>query len=330
MNDMKTNRYISILVGLPLMACLMACSSDETTEAKPAQELLMVEKDVSMPASETSWSVKITADCHWEVTSVENEDWGELTISPRSGDGNGTLLITSEKNRSSLDRLATIILSTKGGLEQRISLRQMKSDAALSVNKEEFSFSNTGGTQSLVIASNSNWTIEGNIGIDWLELGQFTGNSGTTEVPIRVKQAYDDADRSVQLTATAGGNNITFTVRQTGLSSISLSVGATELPKFAGDGGTQTLTVTCNAAWYAYAPSSASWIQLEPAFGIGNGEIRVVCGGNPSIRDERQAKFIVTAGTKTVQQCDVLVKQEPAEEVIVPEEPHNPDPHLTR
>ena len=313
MNDMKTNRYISILVGLPLMACLMACSSDETTEAKPAQELLMVEKEVSMPASETSWSVKVTADCHWEVTSVENEGWGELTISPRSGDGNGTLLFTSEKNRSSLDRMATIILSTKGGLEQRISLRQMKSDAALSVNKEEFSFSNTGGTQSLVISSNGNWTIEGLAGISWLELGQTNGGSGTTEVPIRVKEAYDDASRNAQLLITAGGSNISVTVSQSGLSSISLSVSATELPKFAGDGGAQTLTVTCNAAWYAYVPSSASWIQIDPAFGIGNGEIRVVCGGNPSIRDERQATFIVTAGTKTVQQCDILVKQEPAE-----------------
>lgn len=330
MNDMKTNRYFSILVGLPLMACLMACSSDETTEAKPAQELLMVEKEVSMPASETSWSVKVTADCHWEVTSVENEGWGELTISPRSGDGNGTLLITSEKNRSSLDREAYITLSTKGGLEQHILVRQMKSDAALSVNKEEFSFSNTGGTQSLVISSNSNWTIQGLAGISWLELGQTNGGSGTTEVPIHVKEAYDDASRNAQLIINAGSSNLSFTVIQAGLSAIALSVSATELPKFAGDGGAQTLTVTCNAAWYAYAPSSASWIQLDPAFGIGNGQIRVVCGGNPSIRDERQATFIVTAGTKTVQQCDILVKQEPAEEVIVPEEPHNPDPHLSR
>ncbi len=312
------------------MACLMACSSDETTEAKPAQELLMVEKEVSMPASETSWSVKVTADCHWEVTSVENEGWGELTISPRSGDGNGTLLITSEKNRSSLDREAYITLSTKGGLEQHILVRQMKSDAALSVNKEEFSFSNTGGTQSLVISSNSNWTIQGLAGISWLELGQTNGGSGTTEVPIHVKEAYDDASRNAQLIINAGSSNLSFTVIQAGLSAIALSVSATELPKFAGDGGAQTLTVTCNAAWYAYAPSSASWIQLDPAFGIGNGQIRVVCGGNPSIRDERQATFIVTAGTKTVQQCDILVKQEPAEEVIVPEEPHNPDPHLSR
>ena len=99
---------------------------------------------------------------------------------------------------------------------------------------------------------------------------------------------------------------------------------------FAGDGGTQTLTVTSNAQWHAYVPASASWIRLEPATGIGNGEIRVICDGNPSIRDERQATFIVTAGAKTILQSNVLVKQEPAEEVIIPEEPHNPDPHLSR
>lgn len=327
---MKTNRFLSILAGLPLMACLMACSSDETTEAKPAQELLMVDRDIAMPASETTWSMKITADCHWNVTAVENAEWGELTVSPRSGDGNGTLVLTSEKNRSSLDRTATITISTKGGLQQRIAVRQSKSDAALSINQEEFSFSDAGGMQSLVLASNSNWEISGLAGADWLELGQTTGNTGTTEVPIRVKEAYDDANRSIRLTATAGANQIIFTVSQTGKSTITLSVSTDELPLFAGVGGSQTLSVTSNAAWYAYVPSSVSWIRLEPAFGIGNGDIRVVCDGNPSIRDERQAVFIVTAGAKTVLQSNVLVKQEPAEEVIIPEEPHNPDPNLSR
>ena len=74
---MKTKRLLfSICVGLPLMAGLTACTSDETTEAKPAQELLMVEKNVSMPASETSWQVKINADCHWDVSFVDNSGWG--------------------------------------------------------------------------------------------------------------------------------------------------------------------------------------------------------------------------------------------------------------
>ena len=77
-------------------------------------------------------------------------------------------------------------------------------------------------------------------------------------------------------------------------------------------------------------PSSASWIQVEPMMGLGNGEITVTYGDNPSVHEERQTYFIVTAGAKTVQQVDVYVSQEPAGEVIVPEEPHNPDPHLSR
>ena len=328
---MKTKRLLfSIIVGMPLLAGLTACTSDETTEAKPAQELLMVDKDIAMPASETSWSVKITADCHWDVTSVENGEWDELTVSPRSGDGNGTLVLTSEKNRSSVDRTAIIVISSKGGLQQRISLRQLKSDAGVSINKEEFNFSDAAGSQNLIITSNASWTITGQAGADWLELGQATGNTGTTEVPIRVKEAYDDASRSVRLTASAGGQSVSFLVSQEGKTNITLSLSATELPKFAGDGGTQTITVTCNAQWHAYVPSSASWIRLEPSTGIGNGEIRVICDGNASVRDERQAIFIVTAGSKTVHQSNVLVKQEPAEEVIIPEEPHNPDPNLSR
>ena len=56
----------------------------------------------------------------------------------------------------------------------------------------------------------------------------------------------------------------------------------------------------------------------------------VTYGDNPSVREERQTYFIVTAGAKTIQQVDVYLKQEPAEEVIIPEEPHNIDPSLTR
>ena len=327
---MKTKRLLfSICVGLPLMAGLTACTSDETTEAKPAQELLMVEKNVSMPASETSWQVKINADCHWDVSFVDNSGWGELTVSPRSGDGNGTLVLTSEENHSSLDRTATIIISTKGGLEQHITLRQMRSDDALSINQEIFDFTDEGGTQSLVIASNSDWTITGYEGISWLELGQTSGNTGTTEVPIRVKEAYDDANRSVELTATAGNNHLNFTITQDGKLAIILGVSTNEMPMFASEGDSLSLSVTCNAAWYAYVPSSVSWIHLEPTFGFGNGNIRVICDRNPS-EEERQTTFIVTAGTKIVLQSDILVKQEGNEFVIIPEEPHNPNPILSR
>ena len=64
--------------------------------------------------------------------------------------------------------------------------------------------------------------------------------------------------------------------------------------------------------------------------GLGDGAFTVTYGDNPSVRDERQTNFIVTSGAKDIKQVDVYLSQEPAEEVIIPEEPHNIDPSLTR
>ena len=163
---MKTKNLYSILLGMTLIACLAGCKSDETTDAKPALELVMIpDKEIVIPASETGTSVNVIADCFWEITAVDNSTWDDLTVSPRSGEGNGTIVFTSEKNKSSLDRTATIVLATKGGLQQVVKVRQSKSDAALSINNDYFTFGDTGGETNLVVASNSNWEIKGADGI---------------------------------------------------------------------------------------------------------------------------------------------------------------------
>ena len=318
---------------MTLVACLAGCKSDETTDAKPAQELVMIgDKEIVIPASETGTSVAVTADCYWEITDLDNSSWDDLTVSPRSGDGNGTIVFTSEKNKTSVERLATITISTKGGLKQVVEVRQSRSDAALSLNQEEFAFDAMGGLANLVVSSNTNWEIKGADGIDWIVIPKpsLTGDAGTSGVGIQVKQAADELDRSANLTVVAGGSELPFNIVQAGVSSISLALNPTDPAIFPATSGTQTITVNCNAAWYVTVPASSSWIQVEPLMGLGDGEIRVTYGDNPSVREERQAYFIVTSGAKTVKQVDVYVKQEPAEEVIIPEEPHNIDPSLTR
>lgn len=328
---MKTKNLYSILLGMTLVACLTGCKSDETTEAKPAQELVMItDKEIVIPASETGTSVAVTADCYWEITDLNNSDWEDLTVSPRSGDGNGTIVFTSEKNKTSVERLATITISTKGGLKQVVVVRQSRSDAALSLNQEEFAFDATGGLANLVVSSNTNWEIKGAEGVDWIELSQTSGGAGTSGVAFQVKQAADELDRSANLTVVAGGNEQQFNIVQAGVSSISLALNPAAPAIFPATSGTQVISVNCNAAWYVHLPASSTWIQVNPMMGLGNGEITVTYGDNPSVREERQAFFIVTSGAKTVKQVDVYVKQEPAEEVIIPEEPHNIDPSLTR
>ena len=180
---------------MTLVACLTGCNSDETTEAKPALELVMVGgKEIVIPASEPGTSVAINADCHWEITDVDNSQWDDLTVSPRSGDGNGTIVFTSKKNNTSLERFATITISTKGGLHQVVAVRQARSDADLSINQENFYFSETGGMANLVVSCNSNWEIKGAEGIGWLDVTQTSGTAGVYEVPLSrrhpVLQAY--------------------------------------------------------------------------------------------------------------------------------------------
>ena len=328
---MKIKNLYSILLGMTLIACLAGCKSDETTDAKPALELVMIpDKEIVIPASETGTSVNVIADCYWEITAVDNSTWDDLTVSPRSGEGNGTIVFTSEKNKSSLDRTATIVLATKGGLQQVVKVRQSKSDAALSINNDYFTFGDTGGETNLVVASNSNWEIKGTEGIGWLDIAQTSGGAGTSEVAFQVMRAADELDRSANLTVVAGGSELQFNINQQGVSSIALMVNPTAPQTFPATSGSQIFNVSCNAAWYVHVPSSATWININPMMGLGDGAFTVTYGDNPSVRDERQTNFIVTSGAKTIQQVDVYLSQEPAEEVIIPEEPHNIDPSLTR
>ena len=114
---MNRKHILAILSSLPLVACLVACSSDNE-ESKAGAEMLSVEREVAFAATETSCSVKLTADCAWDVTSVENGGWAGFSVSPRSGKGNSVLVISSEINHRSADRTATFMIQTEGGLKQ--------------------------------------------------------------------------------------------------------------------------------------------------------------------------------------------------------------------
>ena len=316
-----------------LLAAVVSCTSDETTDARPEPELIKVDREVVVPASETGWTVNITADCHWEVSAIDNNDWDGLTISPRSGDGNGVLVLSTETNRYSVERSATVTLRTKGGLQQVVNLRQSRSDAAISINQEEFSFTDTEGLQNLIVSSNTNWQIHGASNLDWLELGQTLGNAGVSEIAIKVKDAADDALRSATLTVSAGGSNsVSFRVMQQGKSSISLSVSPSALAQFPAEGGTQTIAVSCNARWYAYvSPDAQGWLHIEPATGYGDTDVSVTCDSYSGNDRDRSAAFIIVSGTREPKQSDMVVSQKAAGvPIVTPGEDDNPNPQLSR
>ena len=241
------------------------------------------------------------------------------------------LVITTNQNTSMSDRNASIILTSDGGLKQKISVRQTSSDPGMTVTKKLYEFDAIpSASQLLTITSNTNWSITLPSGIDWIHLSQASGNSGSSAVEITCDEIQTDADRSATFTIQYGSNSTEIEVRQEGKTNITLSVTPDELPTFTPDGGTQIVKVQSNAAWRAFVPSSAqSWLHIEPASGVGNGEIRVKCDEHLDTTRDRITVLIVVAGSQNPQQADVFVQQSAAE-VNTPGENDNPDPQLSR
>ena len=329
---MKTKIFFTILAALPLVAGLSGCKSDDETQAKPAKEILKVEGgNIEIRANEETKEVAITADCAWTVTYDGGDFGNALTVQPLKGNGNGVLVITTNQNSSMSDRNASIILTSDGGLKQKISVRQTSSDPGMTVTKKLYEFDAIpSASQLLTITSNTNWSITLPSGIDWIHLSQTSGNSGSSAVEITCDEIQTDADRSATFTIQYGSNSTEIEVRQEGKTNITLSVTPDELPTFTPDGGTQIVKVQSNAAWRAFVPSSAQeWLHIEPASGVGNGEIRVKCDEHLDTTRDRITVLIVVAGSQNPQQADVFVQQSAAE-VNTPGENDNPDPQLSR
>ena len=319
---MKTKNIIAILVALPILAGLVGCKSDDQPEAKPAKEILMVLGGdvIQYRASETgpSTEVSVKADCRWTVELNRGNFGDDLSVNPRQGNGNGTLVITSDQNTTpGLLREATITLVSDGGLRQKITVRQTGGDDALNLSKTSFNFTaTTTEAQLLTITSNTSWQILVPSGINWVHFSRTSSTDGQGPIEITVDNAVSDAARTAAVAVTYGsGKSAQFEVIQEGITNVSLRV-PTEDVRWSYEPNEDMISVESNAEWHAYIPSSATWLRFEgpqssdehSLTGVGNGEFHIMCEENNTSRD-RLSAVVIIAGTKNPQQAVVVVEQ---------------------
>jgi len=322
---MKTKNIIAILAALPVMGALTACSSDDITDAKPAKEILMVVGGdvIEYRANEEgpSQEVNVSADCRWTVELDRGSFGDDISVSPRQGNGNGSLVIVSNQNTDpNVVREAVITLVSDGGLRQKVTVRQKGGDDALNISTGKFSFGAEEDTpKALTITSNVNWTIQMPPNVDWFNVVNAEGNdlrsggSGSTTVYVRAKNAQSDTDRTASFTINYGKGSATVEVTQEGMTNIILNVTKT-WENFAVGGGTQAIRIESNAEWHAYIPKSVTWLHFADSLnmtelsGLGNRELLLSCDRNPDTTD-RLTAVVVISGSKDPKQEIVLVQQ---------------------
>lgn len=319
---MKTRNIIAIFAALPIMAGMTGCKSDEELTAKPANEILIVEGgNIEMRSGDESKNVPIIANCAWEMT-YDPTMWNTLTVQPQRGTGNGSLVITTDQNTTVYDRVDTIMLTSDGGLKQKIALRQVSGDPTINISDKYINFkSNPSASQLLTIKSNvEGWKIQMPSGVNWLHLDKTSGSTGASTVDVSVDPIQSDVARSASFIILYGSSAADVLVTQEGMNSDNISLGVnTDQINMEPNGGEQILHVTSNAVWRAFVPSSAkSWLQIEPAVGAGNGEIHVHCQPNSNREQDRLSVIVIVAGTQNPQQVDVLVQQGSGGDIEVP------------
>ena len=76
---------------------------------------------IQMPGAETVQELTITANCNWSVSA--DGDW--ISLTPSSGNNNGSVTITASLNSTGADRTGTItVRNVKQTLEKKVRVTQ--------------------------------------------------------------------------------------------------------------------------------------------------------------------------------------------------------------
>ena len=320
---MKAKVFNKILTSLSLLMILTACKGEFANEVIPAREMLRVlDGTIEIQSDVEETIVNVTADCHWKVDSLDSGDFGSnLTIRPREGVGDGVLVIGNDQNTTNADRTALIVLASDGGLRQKVTIRQTGKGDGINLSRGSFNFeTEPSEAQFLTISSNTHWRIEIPEGVNWITLDQTSGESGETSIQVKAAPSSTDALRSTSLSVLYGDaydKVEEFTVSQKGLTSIYLETDES-VSSFESTGGETVIHVESNAQWFAFIPSSISWLHFDAeldsltsegtASRIGNGDLHIKCDENSTSRD-RTTGVVIVAGSRSPKEVVVTMEQ---------------------
>ncbi|MDR2918526.1 MAG: BACON domain-containing protein [Tannerella sp.] len=174
------------------------------TQAKSPLSVSTNSLSFSSEVKEQTFTIQFNAS--WTVSS--DASW--LTVSPASGNGNGTVKVKAAANSSAWERTATITI--KGGsFSAKISVTQSR--GPLSVSSNSLFLVSGGEEETFSVNSNTSWTVRSNA--TWLTVSPASG-SGEGTVKVKAAANPSTSDRTATITVSGGGVSESISVKQYG------------------------------------------------------------------------------------------------------------------
>jgi hypothetical protein len=306
---MKTNRFINIKVALfiAVSALMAACTIEDADQSvEPKSEQLDLAEELNMTATETDKSFDVTSDSGWDI-SIEG-GWTGLTVSPMSGNGKSQVTIHTEANTTRQGREATISIKTKGGVTQKMVVKQALSDVILNLtggDSQTLEYeASPQDSKKISFTCNSTWEVTSSD--NWIKCADAEGKTSggdeistvvATTISVSVDEIQTDVPREgkIVISAENGARTAQVTVKQEG-KLIELSVSPKEFDVVA-TGENKTIQIACNADWTIEFDKGD--FVCDQITGTGNQNVVITCLPN-NVNTERKVTLKVSSGIENI------------------------------
>lgn len=231
-------------------------------------EVTLASTEMSVPSEGGTAEVALSSNGDWSVST--NVDW--IAVSPLSGNGNGMLTITATANEGTESRSGVITVATK---DNSVTLTIRQDVAFINLTPSEIECMYDGGSFEVALSSNCSWEV-----ISLPEWISCSASSGENDALLVVTIDYLEDDMLIREADVLIGN-VTVSARlhviQHAAEVTTIEVNPTAI-QMGGEGGSQTVSVTCTDIWTAQTESD--WITLDAASGDGDANIAVTIAAN--------------------------------------------------
>ena len=241
---------------------------DVTITQTPSGEKLTLYPDtLDFESSGGFKNVRVTSNTNWTISGDGLGD--RIKLSKYEGSNSDEVVVTVESNKTR-SAFNGVLLFRGNSVSQKLIIRQSAHNPQLTVSHDKLTFGAEGGTKSIRITSDVDWTIS--TSADWCSVTHPKG-SGNSDVEVVVQPNNLFEQRLATVTISGDGVEHVINIIQDALNPI-LVVDTQNSPvEFSSSGGSLTLYVTANESWTA--ESNQSWCTIDKPSGSGNSSLTI-------------------------------------------------------
>ena len=238
-------------------------------------------------------NVDIESNSKWKAEidpSSNADDW--LSLSPASGEGNGTLQLTVKDNPNTIGRSAKVRVYIGNSFATATVSREitvMQNGKSVNLDKSTLYFNDKASTQEVKVIADDKWTASTDY--DWITVNPKSGDTNAT-LSVSVTENKQEGERIGEIGITMSDKTVKLSVVQRG-KVIMLS----DAPlKFSSVGGKGDIYIATNDTWTAAVEESSNWLSVSPASGKDSAHVAVTVQRN-NYPYERQANVVIASGS---------------------------------